>query len=239
MESNEILGIFRVDKHEYLELILDGKLRFTPIEKYKVAEDKEYHRNDSMEGLKRVSQDAGRKDWIPFVFDSGPAAGVGFEIRVVTQVKVAGALPNTSVLCFSTVTRTDIPELGEFSKYKMDPRMFEFGNVALVIQDIRQFIDRFLAKAKGIGLKPDNGSVGYVDGDRFEGAEMRPVTCPMTRLPTALPTAIAIKSVTAPTISVVDKPARGPIRPLLRAAERRAGQASPGATDGRAACRRR
>ncbi len=173
MESNEILGIFRVDKHEYLELILDGKLRFTPIEKYKVAEDKEYHRNDSMEGLKRVSQDAGRKDWIPFVFDSGPAAGVGFEIRVVTQVKVAGALPNTSVLCFSTVTRTDIPELGEFSKYKMDPRMFEFGNVALVIQDIRQFIDRFLAKAKGIGLKPDNGSVGYVDGDRFEGEVKR------------------------------------------------------------------
>jgi len=169
MDPNEILGIFRLDKQEYLELILDGKLRFTPIEKYKVAEEKESHRNDSMEGLKRVSQDAGRKGWIPFVFDSGPAAGAGFEIKVVTQVKVAGALSNISVLCFSTVTRTDIPELEEFSRYKMDPRMFEFGNVALVIRDMKQFIDRFLARAKEMGVKPDNGLVEYVDGDRYEG----------------------------------------------------------------------
>jgi len=58
MDPNEILGIFRLDKQEYLELILDGKLRFTPIEKYKVTEDEESHRNDSMEGLKRVRTNA-------------------------------------------------------------------------------------------------------------------------------------------------------------------------------------
>ncbi len=52
MDPNEILGIFRLDKKEYLERIFDGKLRFTPVEKYKVAEDKESHRNDSMEGLR-------------------------------------------------------------------------------------------------------------------------------------------------------------------------------------------
>jgi hypothetical protein len=165
MDPNEILGIFRLGKKEHLKQILDGKLRFTPIETYRVAEDKESHRNDLMEGLKRVSQDVGRKDWIPFAFDHG----TGLEIRVLMQVKVAGALPNDSVLCFSTVKRADIPSLEEFHNYKMDPRMFEFGNVALVIRDIRQFIDRFRAKAKEMGLKPGNGSVEYVDGDRFEG----------------------------------------------------------------------
>ena len=166
MDPNEILGIFRVDKQEYLEKLLDGKLRFTPIEKYKVTEDKESHRNDSMEGLKRVSQDAGYKNWVHI-------EGTGIEIRPVIKVKVAGALHNISVLCFSTVTRTDIPGLGEFSRYKMDLRMFDFGNVALVIRDIRQFIDRFHVKAKQMGLKSDNGSVEYVDGDRYEGVIKR------------------------------------------------------------------
>jgi hypothetical protein len=169
MDSNDILGIFRLDKKEYLELILNGKLRFTPIEKYRVQEDVELHRNDPMEGLKRVSQDAGRKDWIPIVFNNGPAAGMGFEIRVVNQVKVSGALPNVSILCFSTVSRMDILSLEEFHNYKMDPRMLEFGNVALVIRDIRKFIDRFQAKAMEVGLKPVNGLVEYVDGERYEG----------------------------------------------------------------------
>jgi hypothetical protein len=169
MDPNEILGIFRLDKQEHLEKLLDGKLRFTPVEKYKVVEDEESHRNDSMEGLKRVSQDAGYKGWIPFDLGNGAV----IEIRPFVQVKVAGALPNVNVLCFSTVSRTDIPDLGEFSKYKMDPRMFAFGNVALVIRDMKQFIDRFLVKAKEMGLKPDNGSVEYVDGDRYEGVIKR------------------------------------------------------------------
>ncbi len=167
MDPNEILGIFRLDKKEYLERIFDGKLRFTPVEKYKVAEDKESHRNDSMEGLKRVSQDAGiHKGWIRI-------EGTGIEIRPIIKVHVAGALPNVSVLCFSTVTRTDISELGEFSKYKMDNRMFEFGNVALVIRDIKQFIYRFLSKAREMGIMSDNGLVEYVDGERFEGVITR------------------------------------------------------------------
>ena len=77
MDSNEILGIFRVDKKEYLELILDGKLRFTPIEKYKLAEDKESHRNDSMEGLKRVSQRCGEKRLDTIRFSKWPGGRNG------------------------------------------------------------------------------------------------------------------------------------------------------------------
>ncbi|HVM31732.1 MAG TPA: hypothetical protein VMU88_01230 [bacterium] len=165
MNSNEMLGIFRIDKQEYLEKLLNGKLRFTSVEKYKMSEDKESHRNDLMEGLKRVSQDAGYKGLIPFDLGNGAV----IEIRPFIQVKVAGALPNVSVLCFSTVNRIDIPSLEEFHNYKMDPRMFAFGNKALVIKDMKQFIDRFLAKAKEMSLTPDNGSVEYIDGDRYEG----------------------------------------------------------------------
>ena len=51
--------------------------------------------------------------------------------------------------------------------------MFEFGNVALVIRDIKQFIDRFISKAKEKGIKPDNGLVEYVDGEMFEGVIKR------------------------------------------------------------------
>jgi len=169
MDLNEILGIFRLDKQEYLERILDGKLRFTPVEKYKVAEDKEFHRNDSMEGLKRVSQDAGYRGWIPVNLGNGAI----LEIRPFIKLQVAGALPTVSVLCFSIVTRADISDLEKFSEYKMDPRMFEFGKIALVIRDIQQFIDRFLEKAKQVGLKPDNGIVEYVDGDKHEGVIKR------------------------------------------------------------------
>src|SRR5579859_3470759 len=172
MDPNEILGIFRIDKQEYLEKLLDGKLRFTPIGKYKQMEDEESNRKDSDEGLRKIHQAMPPdKDWFRIIAQSGPLAGIPIEFKFKGQIKVSTELTGVSVLCFSKVTRADIPDAvpGQFYQYNMDPRMLKLGNVALVIRNFKQFVYRFRTKAEELGLKAASGSVKYVDVETYHG----------------------------------------------------------------------
>ena len=172
MDRDEILGIFRIDKQEYLELILDGKLRFTPIETYKKMEDEESHRKDSDEGLRKIHQAMPPdKDWIRLIAHNGPLAGIPIELKFIGQIKVSTQLDDVSVLCFSKITRADIPDAipGRSYQYNMDPRMLKLGNVALVIRSFKEFVFRFRKKAEELKIKAASGSVKYVDVETYHG----------------------------------------------------------------------
>lgn len=171
MHCDRIIGIYRIDQRQYLEYLIDGKLRFRPLICYRNLEKDESGRADDAEGAMAFHQPSPGKDWIYLIPKCGPQAGRPIKFTLTGPMTEIADASNLSILCFSKMVRSDFQEFvaGMSYQYCLNPQMAKFGDSVLVIKNIYEFLRRFKTKAGKIGLVFGNASVDYVDEKTFDG----------------------------------------------------------------------
>jgi hypothetical protein len=153
---NHLFCLIKFGKREHIQNLLDlGQMRFGAISDF--AKSNEIERGDQFEGSSKIVN--ARFSKIEYVH---PELGNGIFIPVLNKLGRIINYTGSLNYCFSSYAITSNSFL-EVDNHKIDKRMIEFGEYALIIKEPNIFLRKVKEKLRELNYKFSYSLIEYID----------------------------------------------------------------------------